>query len=93
MKPHLLSLLLLCTGCATTPTPCVCEPMSQRLLRYRDYHTCRTGPWAQQWVRDLGWQGKNEFASDFDALVLPIACEVFDVDGDGDVDLYDYQRM
>ena len=95
MNPlRLLSLLLLLPGCAATPRT-ACQPMSLRLLQHRDCTTCMTGPWPSEWR----WLSAGRFVGDTEqlhplsALVLPTACEVFDTDKDGDVDLRDWSEV
>jgi len=63
---------------------------SPRLMEAWGFQTCMTGPWSTLWI-ELGAAVEEEDACGyFNVLVLPRACEAFDRDGDGDVDLTDF---
>ena len=88
-------LLVLCGCAAPQPVRYDCPPPAQHLLEHRDIVTCRTGPWPNEWRWLVGggeWPVRTEPLCSLGVLVLPAACEVFDVDRDGDVDLDDYAR-
>jgi len=94
----ILALAMYVSGCATTPrpVPCVCPPVSQRLLEHRDFTTCMTGPWPFQsrWLADDYWElpVRTGPLCELGVLVLPLACWPFDDNRDGDIDLEDYQN-
>lgn len=86
----LLALLIAAIAGCQSPQRIPDCTRSLRLTEAWGFQMCMTGPWDTLWIRGGAAMRDDKACGRFNVLVLPRACEVFDADGDGDVDLKDW---